>query len=141
MLFRKISIGAVFLCISTAALSQVGLKSKYEKEVIYFSGRYYFKNNERYSIKNLSSEFQNSPDGLIELNLAKSDSRKAKGFLLIGALAYFSGAIVLSHNEDVGIGLVAVSIPINLLSIHFSLKASKKLNRAVWLRNRDVLIK
>ncbi|MCB0489119.1 MAG: hypothetical protein KDC99_11620 [Cyclobacteriaceae bacterium] len=140
MLLRKISIGVVFLCIATTALSQVDLKAKYEKEVIYLSGRYYFKKNQRYPIRNLSSEFQNSQDGLVELNLAKSDSRKAKGFLLIGALAYFSGAIVLSNNEDVGIGLVVVSIPINLLSIHFSLKANKKLNRAVWLRNRDILI-
>lgn len=77
MSFRKISVSIVFLCISTAALSQVYLKSRYEKEVIYLSGRYYFKNNEKYSIKNLSSEFQNSTEALNELSTARLDARKS----------------------------------------------------------------
>lgn len=140
MSFRKIPVSVVFLCISTAALSQVDLKSKYEKEVIYLSGRYYFKNNERYSIKNLSSEFQNSPEALDELSTARLDARKSRGYLLIGALAYFSGAIVLSHNQEVGIGLVAGSVVPSLVSIHFTARASRKFKKALWLRNRDVLI-
>ncbi len=131
-----------FLYATSTVLSQTdSLKLAYEKEVIYLSGRYYIKNNQKYTIKNLSSEFQNSPEGLSEFRAHQSDARKARNYFLIGALTYFAGVFVLSENANAATGIMASSFVPYIIGIHFSKKANKKSKKALWLRNRDALFK
>lgn len=114
-------------------------RSLYENEVIYFSGRKYVKNNVKYPIHDITREFKVDSDGFEQLQQCKLDQRKARTYLYPGLILYISGLIVLDKNPNVATGLFGGSIICSSITLYFGSRADKKLRKAVWLRNRDVL--
>jgi len=121
-------------------IDSITLKKIYEKEIIYFSGSKYIKNNNAYPIKNLVAEFKPNTEGFEQYKLFASDQEKSRLYAGFG-LTFIVLGIIISRNEpDLGSGLVIGSfVPISI-SVNFSIKADKKMRKAVWLRNRDVLL-
>lgn len=139
-------ITSIFLsmfCIINSSFSQtdsLALKKLYEKEVIYFSGNNYVKNNTVYPFKNLESEFKKNSEGFIMFKMAQADDRKFVGLYLISLAGYIGALTMLDSNPNGALGLgIASTIPF-VFSIHFSSRAEKRQKKAVWLRNRDILI-
>jgi|JI10StandDraft_1071094.scaffolds.fasta_scaffold742162_2 hypothetical protein len=123
-----------------AQLDSATLRSDYEKEVIYFSGSKYIKNKTKYKIWNLHTEFKPNTEAFHQFQLYKADSKKSGHLILTTVALYVGGLVVGQNNEDVATGLlIASTIPL-VLSINFGIKADKKLKKAVWIRNRDVLL-
>lgn len=121
-------------------IDSITLKKIYEKEIIYFSGSKYIKNNTAYPIKNLVAEFNPNTEGFEQYKLFASDQHKSRLYAGVGLTSYVLGIIVSRNEPDLGSGLILGSIiPIGI-SFNLTLKADKKMKKAVWLRNRDVLL-
>lgn len=131
----------LFLDCSTDLLAQGSSfrLSDYSEKTIYLHGANgYIKNNTYYSgNKLLMKEFSVSPGGL-DLYVR---SRRNRNIALAISLLGTAGSLYALLNRDkvdwrpffwtsLGTGLIAA--PINMT-------ASKQLNQAVWLRNKDVL--
>jgi hypothetical protein len=116
------------------------LKSIYEKEVIYFSGGKYVKNDVKYKVKNLASEFKpNTP--AFDMYLAhKADYHNGRFYAAAGLGLYIAGIIISDKNKIGGYGLLVSGPVATSFSLHFRLRADKKMRKAVWLRNQDVLL-
>ncbi len=143
-MFSKTTISIfVLLQLLTAAYSQndsTSLKILYEKEVIYFSGARYIKNNISYPLKNLGTEFKTNTEGYELYKLYRSDLRKARIYAIVGLGSLISGFVISNTNNNIGATVALASfIPVGI-SMSFSVKADKKMRKAVWLRNRDVLL-
>lgn len=142
----KFIISAAFLLFSlhaNAQLDTAALKLKYEKEVIYFSGGKYVKDGVKYPYKQLKNEFSNSPEGLKVFKMYESDAEKSRfasnaflGLVITGIIVDFT-----TQQDKLASGLVLAGIIPLGFSIHFSTRADKKMKKAVWLRNRDVLLR
>lgn len=141
----KLIISVAFLLSSihaNAQLDTAALKLKYEKEVIYFSGVHYIKGDIKYRYKQLKNEFNFSPEGMQAFKMHESDARKSRRYARVG-LAVFTSALVVGFNTDqdqLALGLLIGAYVPMVVSIHFSTRAHKKMQKAVWLRNRDVLL-
>ena len=128
---------------ANAQLDTAALKLKYEKEVIYFSGGKYVKDGVKYPYRQLKNEFSNSTEGLKTFKMYESDAEKSRyaaraflGLLITGIIVDFT-----TEQSNLAAGLaLAAFIPYGF-SIHFSIRADKKMKKAVWLRNRDVLLR
>ena len=80
-----------------------------------------------------------SPEGSKEFALSLK-SRNTALVLLGGALVCaVTSAIVYNSNKDLARGLLAGSLGFDVISIPFSIRSAKKLQHAIWLRNRDVV--
>ncbi len=123
-----------------AQLDSAALRAAYEKEVIYFSGGKYIKNNTKYKFRNLKTEFQPNTEAFHQFKMYEAHSKRAGYLLLTTVVLYIGGIVVSQYDENVATGmLVASTIPL-VFSISVGIKADKKLKKAVWLRNRDVLL-
>ncbi len=143
MQYRKILFSAIFIFLAApgsimAQGSSFPLSDYSEKTIYLYGPNGYIKNNTYYSgHKLLMKEFSVSPGGL-ELYVR---SRRNRNIALAVSLLGTAGslyALLNRHKVDwrpffwtsLGTGLIAA--PINMT-------ASKQLNQAVWLRNKDVL--
>ena len=80
-----------------------------------------------------------SPEGSKEFAFSLK-SRNTTLVLIGGALACaVTSAIVYNSNKDLARGLLAGSLGFDVISIPFSIRSAKKLQYAIWLRNRDVV--
>lgn len=70
----------------------------------------------------------------------KKDHRKAKFYYVTGTLLTLSSLAVSSDNEHAGIGLLWGGIISYGVTFGFATRADRKLKKAVWMRNRDVLL-
>ena len=140
----KLKISIVFLMLAFQASAQqdtVAFKEKYEKEVIYFSGARYVKNNIEYHPKYLRNEFNSSVEGMNMYKLYRSDNRKGWKCATLGLISYISGIVVgVNGNERLGETLLLGSLIPSGLAIHFGLRGDKRMKKAVWFRNRDILL-
>lgn len=142
---RIISFVFLFSTIYSSVLSQVDsteFKSIYDKETIYFSGNKYVKGELKYPIKFLEEEFNFSPEGKNLYHLSVVDSRNQKILASIG-LGMFVSGLVLANNREKGIGagLFIGSIVPNIISLKFAIRSVNRQQKAVWVRNRDMLLR
>jgi hypothetical protein len=124
-------------------ISRDSLKLKYERETVYIKMGKYIKNGVKTPIgfwgSALEKEFKFSNDGQKEYQLYRK--RVITGFLIMTA-GYAVGILGPSLGGDkintsiplaAGFGLICISIPITI-------NGSNHLTKAIWLRNRDVLL-
>ena len=125
---------------SFSQVDSLSLKRIYEKEVIYFSGNKYIKNNTLYPIKNLKTEFKKNSEGYLVYEMAQKDDKKFTILYTIGFAGYIAGFAMLEDKPNTGAGvMIAGSVPL-VISFHFAGRSDKRKKKAVWLRNRDILI-
>ncbi|MCX8491397.1 MAG: hypothetical protein ORN54_10045 [Cyclobacteriaceae bacterium] len=131
------------LMIQFSAIAQsdsISFYKKYELETIYLSGSGYIKNNQSFKLRNLSNEFNSTVQGLKFYQAYWADKKKfivtyTLGLgLLIGGMAYSGNQL----NRNV---LVLTSLGTIGISLHFSMRSQNRLSKAIWARNRDVLIR
>jgi len=122
-------------------IDSISLKDIYRKEVIYLGGNKYIKNYTAYPIKNLKNEFEPNTEGFEQYRLFLSDQHKSRLYAGFGLTFIVLGIIVGRNEPDLGYGLILGSIVPTGISFSLKLKADKKMKKAVWLRNRDVLLK
>ncbi len=126
---------------STAQSDSLLLKRKYEAGAIYFSGRGYIKNETSYRLKYLKYEFKESKEGQLMYEMARSDKRKFVFFYATSLVAIIVGPIVSRQNNQLTAGLFFGGMISLGASINFSISSINKMHKAVWLRNRDVLLR
>ena len=127
----------------SSSLFAQSIIEKYEKETIYLSGNKYIKNGEKYPLGllygKLEKEMEVSPAAQLEWGKYK---KSRNGFLAtygVGAAALVAGILIHEENEDVSNVLVGSGAAAVLVSLPLSLNMQKRAQKAIWLRNRDVL--
>jgi len=118
--------------------AQVEQKMQYDETTIYLYGSKWVKNYKSYPIKLLNNEFDQSPAGLVLFEQYKKDMRTAKIMLGISYGLLITGILVADSQTEGAIffgGAIAGSV----VSLSFSIPAQKKLQKSIWVRNRDVL--
>ena len=127
---------------ATAQLDSLALWRKYEKEAIYFSGSGYIKGDQKYPIRDLKKEFEFSPLGKEVYRMSRSDKNMGRASVILGFVSYSVWINSISKNTKhpsptpllATVGFWGISIP-------FSIRSVNRMNKAVWLRNRDVLLR
>jgi hypothetical protein len=139
-------LGLIFTSVSIAQVSEDALRAKYEQEAIYtFNNNKYVKGGETkrtgFLGRKLTSEFTHTSEGMQEFQQYR---KKAKtGFwLTTGAVAgLFGSAVLISVNPALGIAAYSAVIATSITGGVFAIKSQEHFERAVWLRNRDELIR
>ena len=141
----------LFLMLSQKASAQSldTLKARYDNETLHFYKGFIAKgqNNERVRFRQLKNEFNLSPEGFKQFESYRK--KRTTGFLLVSAgfASVLAGAIIYENgrkNYDngkkaLGNKLMAVGYSVELVSLFYAFSGQKKLQRAIWLRNRDVI--
>ncbi len=132
----------VLLTFSPEVMAQgvPSLPDSYSEKTIYLYGtNRYVKNNVLYTgHRSLLSEFTVSPGGL-DLYLR---SRRNRNIGMAVSLLGTAGSVfaLLNRNRVDWRPFFWVSLGTGLIAAPLNLAASKQLNQAVWLRNRDALL-
>lgn len=137
-----ISIFLLTFCVINLSYSQtdsLALKKVYEKDVIYLSGKKYIKNNNLYPLYNLKSEFKENSEGLLVYQMYENDFGVSRVFSTIGTIGFIASYFVGQRNPNAGYATLIASGLAITISQPYSARAKKRINKAVWLRNRDVL--
>jgi hypothetical protein len=113
----------------------------YQNETIYLQNSTYIKGGIKYPLgffhSRLKKEMQISPDAMLEF---RKYERKRNAFIAtyaVGSALLISNVFVKSANTQrvllgAGIGVMVISLP-------FSIQSGNHLQKAVWIRNGDVL--
>ncbi len=114
---------------------------KYEKETIYMQAGKYAKNDHLYSPgflgKNLKQEMTISPDAL---DVFEKYQKSIKWGIALSSLALISAVVSLSiKDKSVSTGLFGITTAAVIVNYPLARSSTKNFNKAIWLRNRDVL--
>ena len=122
---------------------QEALRSRYENETLFLNGGRYMKGNHAISMRRneFEKEFAVSNDGLKEYNLSLQELKKGRPFAFAG-LGLMISSLVLFNNHEKSAGQIAfIGAALTLpFSYHYIFKSQRRLQKAIWLRNRDVLV-
>lgn len=143
---------ATFIIIASAPLfaqESVTLKEKYEKETILLDGNrnQYFKNKERKRMgvfgKRLKQEFsETSAESKEELAVFQRRRKRGSVLLIAGGAVFVSAAIAAPFIAlPVAIGAFGSGLTGYNIGAFNLYKSRNNLQKAVWLRNRDLLVK
>ena len=133
------------LMIQSSAMAQtdsISFFKKYELETIYLSGNGYIKNNQSFKLRNLSNEFNFTAQGLEAYRGYQADRKKFIVTYSIG-LGLFFGGLLYSRdqfNPNVVLATSMASLVPLSFSFHFAIRSQNRLSKAIWIRNRDVLL-
>ncbi len=118
----------------------VAIKKYYEENAIYWLGwTTYYKNNQLFPLRDLKKEIILSPDAIYEFEKYKHNRTGLEISGAIGLGLFFSSFLV--QDRQTKVGLLAGSAVALTISLPMSLSTGKHLSRAIWLHNRDVLLK
>ncbi len=127
--------------IQTSAAQQ-SLEQRYHSEVIYLQMGKFYKNGKKLPLgffhSKLENEMQTSPETKWQYQLYKKkrNTSLAFSFVSLGAVV----AAAFTPNDKLRDGLLYGGLVSSMLSLPFTFSAANQLQRAVWLRNKDVLI-
>ncbi len=129
-----------WLCAKAQNQDSVAIKKFYEENTIYWTGSTkYIKNYQYFPLRDLKKEIRLSPDAIHEYEQYRRNDRFLKtAFLASGAMLV---SAILVKNRQVKLGLLTGSVITATIAIPISFKSSAHLGRAIWLHNRDVLLK
>ena len=130
----------IFLISFSPANAQIE-NEKYQSESIYFKGPKYVKNGIEYRIgflgKNLKKEMEVSPNAVIEYNIFEKKRNTAAILSSIGLASLVSAIFV--DDKDIQTGLIIGGVGLTIVSFPFATKASNSFQKAVWIRNGEIL--
>lgn len=120
------------------AQSRDSLLSVYNSQTIHTLGRVYVKGSRQLSFADLKPEFGSG--------VTRDLYKKSKGnlvlsrfFTVTSVAALVTGAIIKKNNKGGALGLSLAGIALNLGSLHFRKQSTELLERALWIRNKEVL--
>jgi hypothetical protein len=112
---------------------------KYELETIYLNNNGYIKNNQSFKLRNLKNEFNFTVQGLEGYQAYRADNKKFIVTYSIGLGMLLSGLAYQGNKQTSNLLVFASVVPI-AFSLHFSIRSQNRLSKAIWIRNRDVLL-
>lgn len=114
----------------------------YDENVIYLYGENrYFKNGETFKLKKLDAEFQYSNNGYREYLKYQKKAVQGNRLMLFTLAAYVVAATQIRKNNVLAAGLGIAGFSANLVAIPVFGKSKKHLQRSVWLRNKDEIMR
>ena len=120
------------------AQSRDSLLRVYDTRTIYGYGDKYIMGGQQLPFRKLKTEF--GPGVTSDLYRQGRQDRAVSRLLGIGAVAALVGSAILRKNQQFGgIALLVVGVGLNLGSRRFSKESTELVDRALWLRNKDVL--
>jgi len=135
----------ILLCMSyttnAQSISMDSLKARYNNETIHLLNKHYVKGDKIITHAELVHEFSLSPDATASYQSYKSNRTTAMIFADLGLVTLLGGSIISLNNKDLAPLVFAGFITFSDLSIIFSTIAHKHFDHAVWIRNRDILIR
>ncbi|MBX2914418.1 MAG: hypothetical protein KF856_03990 [Cyclobacteriaceae bacterium] len=111
---------------------------KYKSETIYFKGNKFIKKDQLYPLRNLKNEFKLSNEGEQLYKDYKSDQRVFLISYSIGVGALLTAIAIKNPTTSSvlgGVGTTGIGV-----SIPFLVRGQNLLQKAIWIRNRDVLV-
>ena len=122
------------------------LEKAYQSNTMYltYGSKYHLAGKEGnlfFNTPKVKQLFAASPDGYKEYKQYQSNQVTSLTLNVLGGIASITGLFMVMEGEEVAAGraLIIGGLAAPLISIPIGIKAQKKLNKAVWLRNRDVL--
>lgn len=139
-------ISAILLSTKSTAQDHIpidSLKSLYQNETLRFSSGQLFKgtNEEKIPYSKMQDEFTISIEGMKEFQSHKKTNAISRIFLLSSVAATVVAATQYRTNKDLGFSFLVGSFVLNYINLFIRRSARKKMEEAVWLRNRDLLFK
>jgi hypothetical protein len=127
---------------ATAQLDSLSLWRKYESDVIYFSGGGFIKGDVKHPLRDLKNEFDYSPLGKEVYRMARNDRNLSRCFIALGVASEFFWltSIGKRQNTKATAGFLVFTASFGV-AIHLSIRSVNRMQKAVWLRNRDVLLR
>ena len=123
---------------SRYAPSRDSLLRVYDARTIYGYGDKYIMGGRQLPFRKLKTEF--GPGVTSDLYQEGRKARAISRLLGVAAVAAQVGSAVLRKNQQTGgILLLVAGFGLNLSSLRFSKKSTELVDRALWLRNKDVL--
>ena len=120
------------------AQSRDSLRRVYDTRTIYGYGDKYIMSGQQLPFRKLKTEF--GPGVTSDLYQQGRHDRGIARLMGVGAVVALVGSAVLRKNEQFGgVALLVAGVGLNLGSRHFSKKSTELVDRALWLRNKDVL--
>ncbi len=118
----------------------LAIKKYYEENAILWLGwTKYIKNNQSFPLKNLKKEIIFSPDAIHEFSLYRRNRTYLNVSTVIGSGLFVSSFV--AKDTDTRLRRLAISMAVLTFSIPISFNTSKHLSRAIWLHNRDTLLR
>jgi hypothetical protein len=141
----------VFITLSFSAQSQVvstrdSLVKVYEQSSIMLQGNKYTINGTSYKMgfgnSKIGETLKKSPMAYAEFALYKKNQKKSLILNLVGGSAALASVLVNQKTDKaLFTGLSLTGLVCLGVSIPFNSKSTKQFNKAIWLYNRDVLLK
>lgn len=114
------------------------LLSVYTNQTIHSFGNVYMKGGKRLTFRDLNNEFE--PGTARDLYLESKRKLTLSKALLVVSTASLVGSAILRKNEDKGgLALLVIGIGINLGNYRIRQKSTQLVDRALWIRNKEVL--
>lgn len=111
----------------------------YDARTIYGYGDKYIMGGRQLPFRKLKTEF--GPGVTSDLYRQGRQDRAVSRVLGVAAVAALVGNIALGRDHRAGgIALLVAGVGLNLGSLRFSKKSTELVDRALWLRNKDVLL-
>jgi hypothetical protein len=105
----------------------------------YLNNNGYIKNNQSFKLRNLKNEFNFTVQGLEGYQAYRADNKKFIVTYSIGLGMLLSGLAYQGNKQTSNLLVFASVVPI-AFSLHFSIRSQNRLSKAIWIRNRDVLL-
>ncbi|WP_223649572.1 hypothetical protein [Hymenobacter psoromatis] len=122
-----------------SGLSRDSLVRVYDSRTIYGYGDKYIMGGKQLPFRKLKTEFISGVTN--DLYRQGRHDRVVSRVLSITSVAALVGSVVLNKNARAGsIALQVVGIGLNFSSLRFNKKSTELVDRALWLRNKDVLL-
>jgi hypothetical protein len=129
-----------------AQLSQEEVKRRYESETIYTVYNQYYKGGEKHRMgfygRRMKHEFEISPEALQSFQKYRRQALTGHWIAVAGIVANTSALIFINEEQQPGLfwAIYAPTLAVGITGLAIELGAQKHLSRAIWLRNRDVLL-
>jgi len=133
---------ALLLLQNAGAFSQdsASVTTKYEQQTIYLYGSKYRLNNQVINQNKIGAYLLHSPEASPDFGLYKKFRRKAGLFVLLGLGTYVAGLTQIDSNNNLAFGLMGAGTLLNFTTTFpLTIKATKHLQKSVWLYNKTVL--
>ena len=135
------ALAALFIITNHSKLEAQFSNKTYQMESIFLQNGKYVKNGIAYPIgflaKNLKKEMEVSPMAVIEFQNYEKKRNTALIFSSIGLASLVSALFV--ENTNVQTGLIVAGVGATIVSFPFTIKASNSFEKAIWIRNGDIL--
>ncbi len=132
--------------LSAFLFSQINAQTaveKFEQEAIYLSNTKYVKNGQKYPLGffsgNLKKEMTISPAAMAEWGQHEKSRNKFLVFYGVGVASLITALVIDDDQEALKTGFLVGSLAAITVSIPFANKSEKSYQKAIWLRNRDIL--